>query len=315
MNDINDILAKHFSGEANAEETQLVEEWKLQHAEEYAVMSEAWQTADKNLLEGLEFKTFDHKTAWTKVDEQLVDEKKIKVIKMQFYRRVAAACAVLLVGFAGFWLLNQGPTFKNIANTDDAPKEISLPDGSTVWLAANSTLDYQEDFKNERNLILDGEAFFDVARDETHPFIISTKFGEIEVLGTAFNVNVTKKGTEVGVDHGRVAVRNENGEEEITVGESVVANGEGVSEIASADVNFDSWKTGVFDFDNMSLNNVVDLLNKHYATKVELISSDKGESEVLNGTFAEAPIEDIIDFIILTCPVEAEYGDNVIRLK
>ncbi|MFT5819943.1 MAG: transmembrane sensor [Crocinitomix sp.] len=315
MNDINDILAKHFSGEANAEETQLVEEWKVQHAEEYAVMSEAWQTADKNLLEALEFKTFDHKAAWTKVDEKLVDEKEIKVIKMQFYKRVAAACAVLLVGFAGFWLLNHGPTFKNIANTDNAPKEISLPDGSTVWLAANSTLDYQEDFKNERNLVLDGEAFFEVARDEAHPFIISTKFGDIEVLGTAFNVNVTEKGTEVGVDHGRVAVSNENGTEELTVGEFAIATTEGVSEIATTDVNFDSWKTGDFDFDNMMLKDVVALLNKHYATKIELVSSDKGENEVLKGTFAEAPIEDIIDFIVLTCRVEAEYGDDLIRLK
>jgi transmembrane sensor len=314
MNEINDILAKHFSGEVNAEETQLVETWKLEHADEYALMSEAWQTADKNLLEGLKFKTFDHKAAWSKVDEKLVDEKEIKVIKMQFYKRVAAACAILLVGFAGFWLLNQGPTFKNVANMDNAPKEIGLPDGSTVWLAANSTLDYQEDFENERNLKLNGEAFFDVARG-AHPFIISTEFGEVEVLGTAFNVNVTEKGTEVGVDHGRVAVRNENGEEEITVGEFVVANAEGVSEIGNTDVNFDSWKTGVFDFENMSLNDVVALLNKHYATKVELVSSDKGESEALHGTFAEAPIEDIIDFIVLTCRVEAEYGDDLIRLK
>ncbi|NOQ70581.1 MAG: DUF4974 domain-containing protein [Crocinitomix sp.] len=315
MKDINDILAKHFSGEANAEETQLAEEWKLQYAEEYAVMAEAWQTADKNLLEGLEFKTFDSKAAWTKVDGQLVDEKEIKVIKMTFYKRVAAACAILLVGFAGFWLLNQGPTFNTLANEDNAPKEMSLPDGSTVWLAANSTLDYQEDFENERNLKLKGEAFFEVARDEAHPFIITTEFGEIEVLGTAFNVNVTEKGTEVGVDHGRVAVRNENGEEELTVGEFAVANTEGVSEIANPDVNYNSWKTGIFNFENMSLNNVVALLNKHYATKVELVSSDKGESEVLNGTFAEAPIEEIIDFIELTCGVKAEYGDDLIRLK
>ena len=315
MNDINDILAKHFSGEATVEETQKVEEWKLQHAEEYAVMSEAWQTADKNLLEGLEFKTFDHKTAWDKVDEQLVDEKEIKVIKMTFYKRVAAACAILLAGFAGFWLLNQGPSYNTFANTDNTPKEITLPDGSNVWLAANSTLDYQEDFENERNLKLKGEAFFEVARDEAHPFIITTEFGEIEVLGTAFNVNVTENSTEVGVDHGRVAVRNENGEEDLTIGEFAVANADGVKEISNPNVNYNSWKTGIFNFNETSINEVIDLLNKHYATKVELVSSEKGEVESFSGTFADEPIETIIESIVLTCRVEAEYGDNLIRLK
>jgi ferric-dicitrate binding protein FerR (iron transport regulator) len=315
MNDINDILAKHFSGEANAEETKQAEQWKLQHAEEYALMSEAWKSADKNLLENLEFKTFDHKAAWGKVDEQLVDEKEIKVIKMTFYKRVAAACAILLVGFAGFYLLNQGPAFETIANTDNAPKEISLPDGSTVWLAANSTLDYQEDFETERNLKLKGEAFFDVARDEAHPFIITTEFGEIEVLGTAFNVNVTENSTEVGVEHGRVAVSNENGKTELTVGEFAVANTEGVSEIEETDANYDSWKTGVFDFDGTQLHEVVELLNKHYTTKVELLGQIADTDCMCNGNYSNEPIETIIKSIVLTCGVEAEYSDTLIRLK
>lgn len=314
MNDINDILAKHFSGEANAEETKLAEDWKLQNVEEYALMSKAWKSADKNLLGALEFKSFDHKTAWNKVDEQLVDENEIKVIKMTFYKRVAAACAVLLVGFAGFWLLNQGPTYNNVANTDATPKEISLPDGSSVWLTANSSIDYQADFKNERNLILKGEAFFEVEKDAAHPFIISTKFGEIEVLGTAFNVNVTDISTAVGVDHGRVALRNENGEKELTVGQYAIANVDGVSAVEKTNVNYNSWKTGVFKFDNTPLFTVVQLLNKHYSTKVELPKGIAANIQ-FSGNFSNESIETIIESIVLTCRVEAEYGDDLIRLK
>lgn len=314
MNEINDILAKYFSGEANTEEKRLAEDWSVKNAEEYAVLSEAWKTADKNLLDKLDFKTFDEKAAWTKVAANLVDEKEIKVIKMSFYKRVAAACAVLLFGFLGYWMLNQGPDFNSIANTEKSPKEISLPDGSKVWLAANSTLDYQSDFESERNLKLKGEAYFEVARDEAHPFIISTEFGEIEVLGTAFNVNVSAVGTEVGVAHGRVAVRNENGEKELTVGDFAIATDDGISSIENTNANYDSWKTGIFNFDNTPLSQVILLLNKHYVEKIELTSPDKGNIEV-DGKFDNTQIEEIIDIIVLTCRVEVEYGDSLIRLK
>lgn len=314
MKDINDILAKHFSGETTAEEANLVNNWKCENEKEYAFLSEAWKKADASLLENLEFKFFDHKAAWNKVDSQLIDEQKeTKVIKMNFYKKVAAACAVLLVGLGAFWFLNQDK-YSRLSNTANAPKEISLPDGSTVWLAANSTLEYATDFKNERSLNLEGEAFFEVARDETHPFIIGTPNGEVEVLGTAFNVNTSSESMLVSVDHGRVAVRNENGDElELTAGESATSSESGVSSLET-DVNFDAWKTGEFEFEATPLNEVIETLNKHYETQVELVSDNKA-SESFVGSFKSVDIKEIIDAISLTCGVEAEYGEGVIRLR
>lgn len=314
MKDINDILAKHFSGETTAGEANLVNEWKRENEEEYAILSEAWKEADASLLENLEFKSFDHKAAWNKVDSQLIDEQKeTKVIKMNFYKKVAAACAVLLVGLGAFWFLSQNK-YSSLSNTANAPKEISLPDGSTVWLAANSTLEYTTDFKNERSLNLEGEAFFEVARDEAHPFIISTPNGEVEVLGTAFNVNTSAESMLVSVDHGRVAVRNENGDEvELTAGESATSSESGVSSVET-DVNFDAWKTGEFEFEGTPLNEVIEMLNKHYETQVELLSDDKA-NESFVGSFKSADIKEIIDAISLTCGVDAEYGEDVIRLR
>jgi ferric-dicitrate binding protein FerR (iron transport regulator) len=67
--------------------------------------------------------------------------------------------------------------------------QLQLPDGSIVWLNASSNLTYDKDFgKDLREVNLTGEAFFDVAKDAAHPFIIHTKVVDVKVLGTQFNV-------------------------------------------------------------------------------------------------------------------------------
>jgi len=314
MEELDEILAKHFSGETNAEENALIAAWKTEHEEEYAQLVSAWKTIDDLPLDSKTVKTFDSTAAWEKVDARLVDHKEVKIIKLKFYRNVAAACAILLVGLAGYWFINRGPNFESITNTASVPQEIKLPDGSEVWLAANSTLEYQEDFANNRSLKLEGEAFFEVARDEAHPFVITTKMGEIEVLGTGFNVKSDAILTEVSVDHGKVALRHKTEEVQLTAGESAIANSTGLTEKAVVEANYKAWKTGVFNFDDTPLSEVIHLLNAHYSTKIELITTTK-EEPTLHGQFDNRPLEEIVDFIYLSCHLKAEYGEDVIRLK
>ena len=96
---------------------------------------------------------------------------------------------------------------------------MELPDGSTVFLASNTSLEYHSDFKNTRDIKLDGEAFFDVARDEGHPFKIETQYGNVKVLGTSFNVNTKHNATKVSVNSGLVALENENERIELSANE------------------------------------------------------------------------------------------------
>jgi len=314
MEELDEILAKHFSGETNAEENALIAAWKTEHEDEYAELAMAWTTIDALPLDSKTVKTFDSKAAWEKVDARLVDHKKLKIVKLKFYRNVAAACAILMIGLAGFWFVNRGPNFESIRNTANVPQEIHLPDGSEVWLAANSTLEYQEDFANNRSLKLTGEAFFEVARDEAHPFVIATKMGEIEVLGTAFNVKSDEKSTLVSVDHGKVALRQDATEVQLTAGESATSASTGLTEKVAVEPNYNAWKTGVFNFDDTPLSEVIILLNAHYSTKIELTTTTKDEP-TLHGQFDNRPLEEIVDFICLSCQLKADYGEDVIRLK
>ena len=86
---------------------------------------------------------------------------------------------------------------------------INLPDGSKVWLNGDSKITYAEDFRNKtREVHLSGEAFFDVAKDKTKPFIIHTRTIKLKVLGTSFNVRSydNEKETETALVHGSVEV-------------------------------------------------------------------------------------------------------------
>ncbi len=122
----------------------------------------------------------------------------------------AAATSVLL-----FWFLfrtNENTGVKPINNTVSTKAgdkaSINLPDGSKVWLNGDSKITY-EDFRNKtREVYLSGEAFFDVVKDKTKPFIIHTRTISLKVLGTAFNVRSydNEKETETALVHGSVEV-------------------------------------------------------------------------------------------------------------
>jgi transmembrane sensor len=80
-------------------------------------------------------------------------------------------------------------TLSQVTTKPGSKSQIQLPDGSSVWLNSSSSLTYDKNFgKSIREVNLVGEAFFDVAKDSSHPFIIHTAVVDVRVLGTAFNV-------------------------------------------------------------------------------------------------------------------------------
>jgi len=108
--------------------------------------------------------------------------------------------------------------------TSDNFQVVELPDGSVVYLNNNSAIQYEKNF-NDRNLELDGEAFFIVEENEV-PFIITTDFGEIEVTGTELNVKTDndKEELEVDVAKGNVDVKVKNEKKSLKRGERIKFN-------------------------------------------------------------------------------------------
>ncbi len=134
------------------------------------------------------------------------------------YRKLFWGAAVAASVVSVFILLNnfkkeEGTRKQNAQNTISTKRgsksKIELPDGTQVWLNADSRITYNENFHgNQREVHLSGEAFFDVVRDESRPFIIHTATIDVKVLGTAFNVRSyeNEKNTETSLIRGSVEI-------------------------------------------------------------------------------------------------------------
>ena len=149
-------------------------------------------------------------------------------------------------------------------------KVISLSDGSKIYLNAGSELSYSKDYDSEnRKISLNGEAYFDVKRG-INPFIISTEYAEITVLGTKFNVRSRDDGFEVGVNEGAVKVQNDLQSMKISQGEQIDVKPEypkTFSTSKTADF-YPGWKNNKLLCDNSSLLKICDELERIYNIKI-----------------------------------------------
>lgn len=179
---------------------------------------------------------------------------------------------------------------------------VRLPDGTKVWLNNASALKYPATFSNlkKRNVELNGEAYFEVAKDQLHPFVVKTAEQEVEVLGTHFNINsyTDENSTRTTLLEGAVKVSLVNG-----MLSKVIKPGEEVLNIQQQlqvrPVNLKdavAWKSGYFRFNNENLESIMRQVSRWYDVEVVyegnrnelaaltfwgIVSKEKNVSEVL----------------------------------
>lgn len=147
--------------------------------------------------------------------------------------------------------------------------KVTLADGTTVWLNAESKLEYPAAFSGKERVVrLTGEAYFEVAKDKTHPFIVQTGNLRTKVLGTQFNVrNYSQTDSHVTLIEGSVEVSNAHGTgtTRIKPGEDAQLKTNGDFSVKEVDVDsYIYWKDGFFYFDNVSLADIMQNLGRWY---------------------------------------------------
>lgn len=162
---------------------------------------------------------------------------------------------------------------------------LTLPDKSKVWLNAASSLSYSAKLNENgvRRVTLDGEAFFQIAKDKAHPFVVHTAKQEVEVLGTAFNINSYQDEGVVATTliEGSVKVKNGKGQQVIVPGEQVVNDGQ---DLRVAKVNLDNvvdWKEGEFNLDGMPFRAAMRKIARWY--NVEVIYDESVPENIVSG--------------------------------
>jgi len=171
----------------------------------------------------------------------------------------------------------------NTMNTLETPRggqyQVNLPDGTRVWLNASSSLTFPSQFNGlQRNVQLSGEAYFEVAKDKKHPFLVQTINQEIEVLGTHFNVNsyADESAANTTLLEGAVKVTSGNTEITIKPGQNAMVSKSGIR-VSDIDPNLAvDWKNGEFRFKNEELPSILRKLSRWYGvTFINQLPKDK----------------------------------------
>ena len=163
-------------------------------------------------------------------------------------------------------------------NTIETPKggqyQVLLPDGSKVWLNAASSLKYPTSFSllKERRVELNGEAYFEVAKDKFHPFLVKTINQEVEVLGTHFNINSygDEGSIKTTLSEGSVKIKGSNGFNEILKpGQQATMTHDGLKvENVDSDLAF-AWKRNQFVFESDDIQYIMRMIARWYNVEVE----------------------------------------------
>jgi len=251
--------------------------------------------------ERIPFKTTKEE-AWNKVYSRL---QKADVIQMDtgantrpWLRLSVAASFIIAVMFAGIALIGN----KQITGGSGIT-QVELPDGSEVLLQEKSSIAFNEitwAFDREVELTR-GKAFFKV--EEGKKFTVETDRGEVEVLGTSFEVDLSSGGLRVACKTGKVRVRDQQNEIDLLPGD-LITIAEKNAEIGKvAPESIDSWTRGDFNFENIKVSEVLDIVASQKGYSIEFLSQD---DLLYTGQFnMQQPVEEILEIICL--PVNLKY--------
>ena len=257
--------------------------WVGEHPEKQFVVDEARQLVCSFRFEEHRPSEGQAQVVWERIQAQtLSNPRKVILFSRPFLGKIAAAISLLVIG-AAIWTL-YAPSYKTYTTNYGEMLEIQLPDGSQVILNANSTLRHNTNWNREdtsRQVWLEGEAFFTVTKQPVDSnssslskFVVHTDELEVEVLGTAFNVNTHRNTTQVILEHGQVRLHlpHQSAEQNLLMlpGDVVAYSEQGdvlIQEKVSTEA-LTSWKENELIFQDQPLYEIAARLQNTYGYQI-----------------------------------------------
>lgn len=347
-----ELLIKYFQGETSDSENEKILKWLKSDKSNISVYNElksTWEIFGKQEI------STNNETDWNSLKNKMIasptKEKNSKKIFLVFARYAAA----ILIGFVLFFTYDY---FRNIQQNEFAntgfneiivPKgeksQIILSDGTKVWLNSGSKLKYPNAFNlNERNVYLEGEAYFDVVKQQKQKFIVHTESINIKVLGTKFNVKSYPEDDliETTLISGSVLIENEKDEElallmpnqtaifskiegDLAFKETIKKEQDDKlltqplkkKAIQITEVNTEnivSWKDELLVFNNESLDKMAIKLERWFGMKI-IIENKELKNYQYRGRFEDnTTIYEVLEIIKLTTPICYKVSKTEIRI-
>lgn len=314
------LIYKRLKKEISPEEEVELSTW-VKEKEENAMFQQQIEENWKLTKEALPPITIDTSKDFAGFKQRMQSKKKDShtsetIVKSLPNRRrwMAIAAALALPLAAALWLFMPSPEspMTLASTTTGETKNISLTDGTIITLNENTTLKYPATFaSDERTVVLDGEAYFEVASDASRPFQVHTEKATVTVLGTKFNVRsiTEEKNIKVNVDEGKVRFSS------TLIGKGVLlTKGEegnydlNTNQITEKDVphkNATAWKTKNLLYKGSPLKTVIEDLEKLYKVSISISNTLMVNCQV-TARFRDATPQNVLDYLVKVYGMELE---------
>ena len=304
--------------------------WIKNHPDKIADVEKAIEIINSFSIKSIEVDERSYLEDLKKIELMVDSDKQVNQFKIE--RRgflwIAASVTILLsVGLA--YLFTERQENKEMqaistlekSNPKGRKSTVMLLDGTKVNLNSESHIKYEEDIeKGTREVYLKGEAFFDVAKDSSRPFIVHSGDLSTTALGTSFNVNAyDEKGTlKIYLVTGEVEVKNIRNNESLVLepGFGVIFKSKD-NKLIKTRLDFKeelAWKRGSIIFKNSDLSDITSQLERWYG--VDFVIKGKPENAwSVNGEFRNETLKNILNSIQDTTPFEYVLKDDVVTIR
>ncbi len=299
-----ELTEKYLNGEATAEEREQLLKWLKDDAD-----VARWLRTDIELAEDMIPQNVKERVLQNVIDSELEGHRSPF---RRFRRLMTAACVVLcmLVGGAGGWLLNNAcekavpaDNVLTVRTNLGEHSEVVLPDGTEVTLNALTVLTYNGSAADGcRRVSVDGEAFFHVAKDAEHPFVVSAGEVDVTCLGTSFNVRNYADENDIAVvlTEGKVRVSAAGGDLTMEPDSRAVFNKKtlALSKHQVQSSNYTCWLNGEVRYNDQTLEEIASELSRNYHIQM-VITSDRLKHERFTGYLGHSGLRNVLDVLCL----------------
>ncbi|MDQ6477171.1 FecR domain-containing protein [Dyadobacter sp. LHD-138] len=311
-----ELIFNHFAGRATAIQKQMIEEWVTEPAnrEQYFLWLQEWEQHNWQYVPDVEKGMERH---WNRINNPEYDGREPgidycseegEIARPNLFKKIywLVAASFLITLWAGGWVFRDRIRYETFTTGYGETRRIDLADGSKVVLNSNSSLSVPRfGFgRQTREVLLNGEADFDIRHTADHQrFIVKTyKSLEVEVLGTEFNVYARPRGTKVVLNKGKVQLHYQEGESlrQLTMkpGDLVTMDSQGRANLQKTENprKFSAWKAHRFVFEKTSLREVCYLFEDNFGVRVQIPDTSLAELTI-SGSFTALNAEELLGIL------------------
>jgi transmembrane sensor len=318
-NHIESIITRKISSELSVEDQQALDNWLAESDENrqyFQDLQKIYTQTPEN--QTLVIPPINIDQEWQRFKSSVQPEVHSGSYQTNWLRIAASVVVIAVLGYL-IWFNAFQPTNITVLAAHSG-EQITLPDNSVVTLNKGASITYPKIFsETSRQIKMQGEAFFEVTRNEIKPFIVELGLSNVEVLGTSFNINADEHNDEIDVvvNTGKVRFGTVDGNESVilTAGEkgTLMKNMNMISKVVNNDINFMAWKTRKIVFNDVDLDVVIQTVNKLYDSHITF-STDVGKNCKVTVSFDNQSIDAILSVLELTLDLEYKKNGDIIEV-